>query len=67
MVSLAGGVGMGEALDAALHNPEHYRELLEVAEPRILAFGGMFLFMVFLRYFFDEAKTLHWWRSIEKG
>ncbi len=66
MVSLAGGVGMGEALDAALHKPEHYRALLEIAEPRILAFGGMFLLMVFLRYFFDEAKTLHWWRSIEK-
>jgi hypothetical protein len=65
MVSLAGGVGMGEALDAALHNPDHYRELLAIAEPRILAFGGMFLLMVFLRYFFDEAKTLHWWRSIE--
>jgi hypothetical protein len=65
MVSLAGGVGMGEALDAALHNPDHYRELLAIAEPRILAFGGMFLLMVFLRYFFNEAKTLHWWRSIE--
>jgi hypothetical protein len=26
----------------------------------------MFLLMDFLRYFFDEAKTLHWWRSIEK-
>ena len=66
MVALAGGVGMGEALDAALHHPAHYRELLELAEPRILAFGGMFLLMVFLRYFFDEAKTLHWWQPMER-
>jgi hypothetical protein len=66
MVSLAGGVGLGEALDAALHHPAHYRELLELAEPRILAFGGMFLLMVFLRYFFDEAKTLHWVRPLER-
>jgi hypothetical protein len=66
MVSLAGGVGMGTALDAALHHPERYRELLELAEPRILAFGGMFLLMVFLRYFFDEAKTLHWVRPLER-
>lgn len=66
MVSLAGGVGMGQALDAALHHPERYRELLELAEPRILAFGGMFLLMVFLRYFFDEAKTLHWLKPIER-
>ncbi len=66
LVSLAGGIGMGEALDAALHHPEHYHELLELAEPRILAFGGMFLLMVFLRYFFDEAKTLHWVQVLEK-
>jgi hypothetical protein len=66
MVSLAGGVGMGTALEAALHQPERYRQLLELAEPRILAFGGLFLLMVFLRYFFDEAKTLHWFRPLER-
>ena len=66
MVSLAGGVGLGEALDAALNHPAHYRELLELAEPRILAFGGRFLLMVFLRYFFDEAKTLHWFQPLER-
>lgn len=66
MVSLAGGVGMGTALDAALHHPDRYRQLLELAEPRILAFGGLFLLMVFLRYFFDEAKTLHWFRPLER-
>jgi hypothetical protein len=65
LVALAGGVGVAEAWDAALHHPEHYKELLELAEPRILAFGGMFLLMVFLRYFFNEAKTLHWWQRIE--
>jgi len=65
LVSLAGGIGLGEALEAALHQPEHYHELLELAEPRILAFGGMFLLMVFLRYFLDEAKTLHWVEVLE--
>ncbi len=65
LVALAGGVGLGEAFDAAMHHPDHYRELLELAEPRILAFGGMFLLMVFLRYFFDEAKTLHWVKRLE--
>ncbi len=53
LLSLAGGIGLGEALDAALHKPDQY-ELLALAEPRILAFGGMFLLMVFLRYFLDE-------------
>lgn len=66
LVSLAGQIGMGEALNAALHHPEHYHALLEQAEPRILAFGGMFLLMVFLRYFFNEAKTLHWVQALEQ-
>jgi hypothetical protein len=66
MVSLAGGVGIRQALDAALHDPARYRELLDLAEPRILAFGGMFLLMVFLRYFFDDAKTLHWLKPLER-
>jgi uncharacterized protein len=66
LVSLAGHIGVGEALDAALHHPQHYHELLEQAEPRILAFGGTFLLMVFLRYFFDEAKTLHWVNRLEQ-
>ena len=66
LVSLAGRIGLGEALDAALHDHVRYHELLSLAEPRILAFGGMFLLMVFLRYFFDEAKTLHWIKRIER-
>jgi uncharacterized protein len=66
MVALAGGVGVPEALDAALHHPQRYHDLLVLAEPRILAFGGMFLLMVFLRYFFDEAKTLHWFKALER-
>jgi len=66
MVALAGGVSLSEALQAALQDPSRYRELLTLAEPRILAFGGMFLLMVFLRYFFDEAKTLHWVRPLER-
>ena len=26
----------------------------------------MFLLMVFLHYFFDDAKTLHWWTALER-
>jgi len=66
LVSLAGHIGVAAALDAALHDHARYHELLKLAEPRILAFGGMFLLMVFLRYFFDEAKTLHWVQQLEK-
>ena len=35
MVALAGQVGLGEALDAAFHNPAHYRELLEIGRAHV--------------------------------
>ena len=65
LVSLAGGVSLATAFDTALNHADDYHDLLKLAEPRILAFGGMFLLMVCLRYFFNEAKSLHWMRAIE--
>lgn len=50
----------------ALFDPAHYAELLENAEHIIAAFGGMFLTMVGLKYFFDESKETHWIHQIER-
>lgn len=65
LVALSGGVSLAGAFDAAINDPTTYHALLTKAEPRILAFGGMFLLMVFLRYFIDDAKTIHWVNRIE--
>ena len=66
LVALSGGVSLAAAFDAAVNDPTTYHALLSKAEPRILAFGGMFLLMVFLRYFIDDAKTIHWVNRIER-
>lgn len=50
----------------ALNNPEQYAKLLESVRPAISAFGGAFLLMVSLKYFFDEAKDIHWIQVIER-
>jgi len=50
----------------AAFNPEEYGHLLEGAHTAIAAFGGTFLLMVSLKYFFDDAKSVHWIRSIER-
>ncbi|MBM3261564.1 DUF475 domain-containing protein [Candidatus Kaiserbacteria bacterium] len=47
-------------------DPVHYRELLEGAHLTIAAFGGMFLFMVGMAYFFDDQKKRHWLQIIEE-
>ncbi len=50
----------------ALFDPAQYAELLHGAEHIIASFGGMFLTMVGLKYFFDEAKEVHWIHHIER-
>lgn len=50
----------------ALFDPEHYAHLLHDSHHIIAAFGGMFLTMVGLRYFFDEEKEVHWIHHVER-
>ncbi len=50
----------------ALFEPTQYAELLSGARYAINAFGATFLIMVSLKYFFDEAKEVHWIHIIEK-
>ncbi len=50
----------------ALSDPSAYATLLNEAHYAIGAFGGIFLAMVALKYFFDEAKSVHWIRVVER-
>jgi uncharacterized protein len=43
-----------------------YGHLLESVHGSITAFGGVFLIMVSLKYFFNKAKEFHWIDSIER-
>jgi hypothetical protein len=43
-----------------------YGHLLEGVKGSITAFGGIFLMMVSLKYFFNKAKEIHWIESVEK-
>lgn len=50
----------------AATDPEGYGHLLEDAHYVIAAFGGAFLMMVSLKYFFDAGKDVHWIQVLEK-
>lgn len=50
----------------AASDPAAYSHLLESVHGSITAFGGIFLLMVSLKYFFDKAKSVHWISSIER-
>jgi hypothetical protein len=66
IVSGATGQGLGEVAAMALHNPEQYSNYLQESHVSISAFGGMFLFLVFLNFMIDEAKDIHWIEMIEE-
>ena len=50
----------------ALYDPASYSALLRTAESSIKAFGGAFLLMVSLKFFFDVAKEVHWVAVLER-
>ncbi|HVV15229.1 MAG TPA: DUF475 domain-containing protein [Candidatus Paceibacterota bacterium] len=50
----------------ALYEPDQYSALLTSAEAAIKAFGGAFLLMVSLKYFFDVGKSVHWFAPLER-
>ncbi len=50
----------------AVTDPEAYGHLLEGVHGAITAFGGIFLLMVSLKYFFDVGKSVHWIAQIER-
>ena len=66
IVVVAASMGPIEALRFAIVEPEQYARMMTDAHLPIVAFGGTFLLMVGLSYFFDHEKDVHWVEWIEK-
>ncbi|GLQ38842.1 hypothetical protein GCM10007908_24620 [Rhizobium albus] len=65
IVVIAANVGPWAAIQLAIAEPEEYSRIMNDAHLSIAAFGGTFLMMVALTYFFDEHKDIHWVHAIE--
>jgi len=65
VVTIAGHISPVSALDLALHHPHEYAAKLTEAHPAIGAFGGIFLLMIFLDYFFED-QDIKWLVPIER-
>lgn len=66
IVAVVAHLGPFEALKLAATQPTRYAELIQSVHVQIAAFGGSFLLMVGLSYFFDEQKDSHWLGGIER-
>ncbi|MCA0921153.1 DUF475 domain-containing protein [Pseudooceanicola nanhaiensis] len=65
IVVIAAKIGPIEAIRLAATEPEQYSRIMQDAHLPIAAFGGTFLMMVALNYFFDQDKDIHWLGWIE--
>ncbi|RJY08694.1 DUF475 domain-containing protein [Aurantiacibacter aquimixticola] len=66
IVAIAANIGPVEAIDLSLNDPERYEEIVSGAHIGIAGFGGAFLSMVGLKFFFDSDKNVHWIGALER-
>lgn len=55
-----------EVINMALSDSNKYAYYLHLTHAPIVTFGGSFLMMLFLSYFFDGSKSTHWIERLEK-
>lgn len=65
IVAIAAWIDPISALKLAVSNPAEYARIMQDAHVSIAAFGGTFLLMVGLKFFFDHEKDVHWIKVIE--
>jgi hypothetical protein len=66
LVGFMANINPFHALVLAATKPQEYAAIMLSSHVSIAAYGGAFLFMVALKYFFDEGKEVHWIEVIEK-
>ncbi|GGF68423.1 hypothetical protein GCM10011402_21050 [Paracoccus acridae] len=67
IVVIAAHVGPLAAIRLAATDPEEYSRLIHEAHLPIAAFGGAFLMLVALSFFFDQSKDVDWIGKIERA
>ncbi|UUL81319.1 DUF475 domain-containing protein [Sphingomonas qomolangmaensis] len=66
IVAIAASLGPIEAIRLAASDPDQYQRIITDAHIGIAGFGGAFLGMVGLNFFFDSNKEVHWIEVIER-
>ncbi len=66
IVAVAAGIGPWEAVELSLDDPREYERIVSGAHIGIAGFGGAFLAMVGLNFFFDADKDVHWIAALEE-
>ena len=65
IISIVAQINPWSALMLAIREPREYENIMTSAHVAISAYGGTFLLMVGLKYFFDREKEVHWIKKVE--
>ncbi|MFJ4778989.1 DUF475 domain-containing protein [Streptomyces sp. NPDC088762] len=65
IVAISAKIGPIEAVQLAMTEKDHYKQLVTDAHPAIAAFGGMFLLMIFLDFIFED-RDIKWLAWLER-
>lgn len=67
IVSIINSMGFFESFYLSFNEPQKYKTILESSQNLIYAFGGAFLLMVFLDFFFDNDREEKWIKFLEEN
>lgn len=66
IVAIVGDKSIIEAVTIAFTNHKLYQEIMEASHIMIGGFGGAFLFLVALGFFFDKERDIYWIHFLER-
>ena len=66
VVSIFAGISIFSVFNMALHDVNQYTHYLELTHAPIVTFGDAFLLMLFMDYFTNKEKSVHWLKPIEE-
>lgn len=66
IVAIFSRLNLLAVISMAIQNPDSYTHYLQISHPPIITFGGCFLMMLALNYFFNYKKQVHWIKFLEK-
>lgn len=66
IVSIMASIGPLEALKLSIYDANKYAEIMTSSHLHVASFGGMFLLLVFLHFFMNDEKEIHWIHFLEK-
>lgn len=67
IVMFTARLSWGHVIQLALEQPDKYAMMLARAHPSIASFGGMFLLMLSLDFFFDSSRKILWLNRLEQA